>query len=117
MGGTLEYTIDTLDSGIGVFHLAGRVDITSANDLKQALAREVASGHQRLLMDLQGVSFVDSSGLSAFVSGLRVARQAGGDLRIAAPGEQPKAVLALTSLDRIFSVYPTVEEAVDGYTR
>ncbi len=117
MASALDYTVDTFEPGIGVFNLVGRIDITSASHLKQSLATEVGSGHSRLVLNLQDVSFIDSSGLSAFVSGLRVARQAGGDLRIAAAGEQPRAVLALTSLDRIFTLYPTIEEAIDGYSQ
>jgi anti-anti-sigma factor len=117
MAGALQHTIDINDGGISTVHLSGRIDITSANDLKQVLADHIGDGHARLVVDLQEVSFVDSSGLSALVSGLRVARRAGGDLRLAAPGEQPKAVLGLTSLDQIFSITSTLAEAVDGYTR
>jgi anti-sigma B factor antagonist len=116
MAGALEHTIETDDGGLTIFHLAGRIDITSANDLKRVLADNVGEGHTRLVLDLSEVSFVDSSGLSALVSGLRVARRAGGDLRLAAPGDQPKAVLGLTSLDQIFSIAPTLAEAVDGYS-
>jgi anti-anti-sigma factor len=116
MAGALEHTIEINDGGISLFHLTGRIDITSANDLKRVLAEHVGEGNSRLVVDLESVSFVDSSGLSALVSGLRVARRAGGDLRLAAPGEQPRAVLGLTSLDQIFSITATLAEAIDGYS-
>jgi anti-sigma B factor antagonist len=108
-------TVELLDGGIGVVHLAGRLDITSAASAKQVFASVVADGNPRLVVDLAGVSFIDSSGLSALVSGLRSARQAGGDLRIAAAGSQPVTLFSLTSLDQVFRLYPTVEAATDAY--
>ncbi len=55
-----------------------------------------------------------SSGLGALVSGLKVARQAGGDLRIAAPTEQVVTVLELTNLNRVLSTYDSADGAFDG---
>jgi anti-sigma B factor antagonist len=111
----IGWTVERHDGGIGVAHLDGRLDIGSAADVKQGFSDLVAQGDQRIVVDLAGVTFIDSSGLSALVSGLRSARQASGDLRLAAAGPQPVALLSLTSLDQVFRIYPTVQEAVDGY--
>lgn len=108
-------TIEKRDNGIGVVRLEGRIDITSAANVKQLFASAVADGSPRLVVDLADVTFIDSSGLSALVSGLRSARQAGGDLRIAAAGRQPTTLFSLTSLDKVFRLYPTVEDAVNAY--
>jgi anti-anti-sigma factor len=108
--------VEPQDGGASVVHLGGRLDITSAAEAKRLFAETVQGGSPRLVVDLAGITFIDSSGLSALVSGLRASRQAGGDLRIAAAGEQPKAVLALTSLDQIFRLYPTVAEALDAFS-
>ena len=62
-------------------------------------------------VDLGPTTFIDSSGLGALVSGLKTCRQAGGDLRIAAAGEQVRTVLKLTNLDRILRTHDTVEDA------
>ena len=74
-----------------------------------------AAGKARLVVDLHAVDFIDSSGLGALIGGLKPARQQGGDLRIAAAGDQVRAVLKLTNLDRILSPYATVEEALHGW--
>jgi len=58
---------------------------------------------------------VDSSGLGALIGGLKTARQADGDLRIAAPTEQVATVLGLTNLDRVLRPFATVEDAVRGW--
>lgn len=69
------------------------------------------AGKPRIVVDLSAVDFIDSSGLGALIGGLKAARQEGGDLRIACAGDQVKAVLKLTNLDRILAPYGTVEEA------
>lgn len=116
MANTFTSTIEPRENDISVIHLEGRLDITSAAEAKKLFAETVQGGTPRLLVDLAGITFIDSSGLSALVSGLRSCRQAGGDLRIAAAGQQPTAVFALTSLDQVFRLYPTVGEALDGFT-
>lgn len=89
----------------------GKFNMVSAGPFKARIDDLVASGKPRLVVDLHAVDFIDSSGLGALIGGLKSSRQQGGDLRIAAPGEQVRAVLKLTNLDRILSPYPTVEEA------
>lgn len=115
MSSKLECAVDVIEDGLGVARLTGRLDIASAAEVKRAFAEAISGGTPRLVVDMAGVSFIDSSGLSALVSGLRTARQAGGDLRIAAPGSQPTAIFTLTSLDQVFRLYPSVEEAVRDY--
>jgi len=63
-------------------------------------------------VDLSSTEFMDSSGLGALVAGLKTARQAGGDLRIASPSAQVQTVLSLTNLDRVLRAHETVEQAV-----
>ena len=57
---------------------------------------------------------MDSTGLGALISGLKMARLAGGDLRIAEAGEQARMILELTTLDKVIKPYATVEEALDA---
>lgn len=90
----------------------GRLNLVSASQLRSRIEDVVATGSKRFVIDLSAVEFIDSSGLGALISGLKHARQAGGDLRIAAPGEQARVVLGLTNLDRILRPYDSVEDAV-----
>ncbi len=111
----MQVTLDTRAGGPAVVRLAGRLDLLSASQVKERLAQAVADGNRRLVVDLQAVTFLDSSGLGALISGLKAARVAGGDLRIAGAGEQTLLVLRLTTLDRVLRPYPSVEEALAGY--
>lgn len=106
----MEIAVEPRGDG-AVVRLTGRLDLLVAAEVRQALARAVADGRRRMVVDLGDVSFVDSSGLGALISGLKAARQAGGDLRIARPSEQARMILQLTTLDRVLKPYASVEEA------
>ena len=101
--------------GAAVVHLNGRLDLLSAGDVKQRLSQVVADGSKKVVVDLGDVSFVDSSGLGSLIGGLKAARLAGGDLRIARPAEQARTILDLTTLNRVLRPYATLEEALAGF--
>lgn len=111
----LETRVEPQGDHRAVVRLTGRLDLLSAGDVKELLARTVAQGHNRLVLDLGDTSFIDSSGLGAIIGGLKAARLAGGDLRIARPGHQARVVLELTTLDRVLKPYESVEEALAEY--
>lgn len=94
-----------------VLRPVGRLNLVTAPALRQAVADQIALGRARLIVDLADVEFMDSSGLGALIGALKTTREAGGDLRIAAPGEQVAMVLALSNVDRILKPYPSVDAA------
>ncbi|NHA68151.1 STAS domain-containing protein [Phycicoccus flavus] len=102
-------------SGYTVLACEGRLTMTTAGRLREAVDTAVRDGDPRVVVDLGATTFVDSSGLGALVGGLRAARTAGGDLRIAAPNDQVGSVLALTNLDRVLTPHPDVEAAARGW--
>ena len=111
----MDVIVDRRPGGIAIVRLGGRLDLLSAAEFRQRLAQAVAEGNRRLIVDLAEVPFVDSSGLGALISGLKTARLAGGDLRIARPTDQARSLLELTVLDRVLRPYPSIEEALAGY--
>ena len=94
---------------------SGRLDVTGAPTLKDAVSEIVKTGQPKLVLDLEGVSFVDSTGLGSVIAALKMVRSSKGDLRLAAPNQQVRVVLELTTLDRVFPYYATVEEALTGF--
>jgi anti-sigma B factor antagonist len=107
-----------LDTGgaadAAVIRLQGRLTMVNAAALRSAVADAVSAGRTRVVLDLSGCEFMDSSGLGAVIGGLKTARQAGGDLRIAALTPQVATVLQLTNLDRVLRPYDTVAGALGG---
>lgn len=97
---------------VTVLRPKGRLDVRSAQSLRARLAELASDGKALVVIDLGLVPFMDSSGLSALVSGLKSMRQGAGDLRIARPPPQVRLILASTRLDRVFRPYDTVQEAL-----
>jgi anti-sigma B factor antagonist len=104
------------DAGVTVLAPSGRLDVTGAPALKDAIGEAVKNGQApRLVIDLEGVSFVDSTGLGSVIAALKMVRSSKGDLRLAAPNQQVRVVLELTTLDRVFPYFATVEEALTDF--
>ena len=108
----MELETDVVEEGTTVIRPQGRLNMAAAPRLRTVVAESVSAGRTRVVVDLAAVSFIDSSGLGALIGGLKTARQAGGDLRIAAPTDQVTTVLGLTNLDRVLRPFPTVEDAL-----
>ncbi|MBS3694117.1 STAS domain-containing protein [Rhodococcus qingshengii] len=108
-----SYATRSLDSGVVVISPQGRLNMVSAPGLRAHLHELVESGSARIVVDLSGIEFIDSSGLGVLISGLKIARQAGGDLRIAAPSLQVETVLELTNLNRVLRAYSSSNEAFE----
>jgi anti-sigma B factor antagonist len=109
----IEFDVDTSTSGVAVVSPRGRLNMVSAKRLREILADLVSGGSTRIVVDMGGTTFLDSSGLGALISGLKSARQAGGDLRIARPTTPVTTVLELTNLDRVLRPRDSVEAAFD----
>ena len=108
----MDYTVRKLSAKHAVFSLSGRFDAAVVPELKTALKSTVANGLTMLALDMNGVSFIDSSGLSALVSGFKAAREQGGMLVLANVGDQIRVALELTRLNQIFTIFDDLESAV-----
>lgn len=110
----IEFVVETTAEGIGVVRPEGRLNMSSARRLKEVLDGLVGDGTTRIVVDMAGTTFLDSSGLGALIGGLKAARQAGGDLRIARPTEAVRTVFSLTNLDKVLRARDSVEGAFDA---
>jgi anti-sigma B factor antagonist len=89
----------------------GNLNMASAAELRTAVEQAILEGPPRVVVDLEGVPFIDSSGLGALIGCLKTARDHGGDLRIASPAAQVAMVLKLSNVDRVLLSSPSVEAA------
>lgn len=71
----------------------------------------IKDGYQKIIVDLEHVPFIDSSGLASLVSALRLAREKDGNITLCGIQSQAEIIFRLTMLDRIFSIYSTLAEA------
>jgi anti-anti-sigma factor len=106
-----QLSTHVLGNGVQVVQPPERLNMITAQQLNVVVEGLVRSGQARVVIDLSGTTFIDSSGLGALVSCLKKTRQAGGDLRIAGPTPQVQMVLELTNLNRILEPSDSVEAA------
>lgn len=112
---TLEVQTRQVENVATVVAPTGRLDVAGAPALKEAISEAVKEGPRHIVIDMEGVSFVDSTGLGSVIAALKQVRGNQGELRLAAPNQQVRVVLELTTLDRVFPYYATVEEALTGF--
>lgn len=110
----IEFSSEDVEDDAVVLCPRGRLNLLAASQLREVLARTVAAGRTHVVVDLSQTAFLDSSGLGALVAGLKTARQAGGDLRLACLPPQAEMVVKLTNLDRVLRPYASVEDALGG---
>lgn len=106
-----SFDVDHVRTDLAIIRVVGRLNMVTAPRLRDLVTDSVTSGKTRLVVDLANVEFMDSSGLGALIGALKSTRQAGGDLRIAAPSEQVMMVLQLSNVDRILKPYENADDA------
>lgn len=101
--------------GIGTMTLSGRLDGPDTKRVKEALPVFLKRS-KHLLIDCSELLYIDSSGLGALLSGLKIAIAQQGDIRLVNIGPKIKMTLELTGAIRLFQIYPTVKSARSGWT-
>jgi len=111
----MDIVVHEAEPDAAVLECSGRLNMVSAPTFRETVSEVVTGGRPKVVVELSGVEFMDSSGLGALVGSLKTARQAGGDLRIAAPSDQVEMVLKLSNMDKILRTYPDGDAAVSDW--
>jgi anti-sigma B factor antagonist len=93
----------------------GRCDRRTAPALAEWLEGASRSGANRIIVDMGGITFMDSTGLATLIRFMKQCRTAGGDLCLASLQQPVRIIFELTRLDSAFMIYPTVETAADAF--
>lgn len=97
--------------GVVVVSLAGDIDLESSPQARKVLL-ECVGRQCPVLADLSSVTYIDSSGVASLVESLQTARKGGTEFALAAVSESAMRVLQLARLDKVFTIYPTVEDGL-----
>lgn len=99
--------------GIGTVVVSGEVDAQSAQELREQMLSLLGRGICKILVNLDQIRFIDSTGLGILVGGLKRAREKGGDLVIVSNNGAVNRLLELTGLNQILQVLPTEDNALE----
>ena len=101
-------------SGVPVVALRGELDLEGGPALREALLEAIGEGRRRVIVDLEGLDFIDSAGLGVLVGGLKRARTHDGDLALVCTARNILRVFDVTGLTRVFEIHASREAAVSG---
>jgi anti-sigma B factor antagonist len=87
-----------------VVSVTGEIDLYTAPKLQSELTGALTRNPARLIVDMSGVEFCDSTGINVLLAAHRQARDRGGELQLAGPGRATRKVLQVTGLERVFTV-------------
>jgi anti-sigma B factor antagonist len=99
-------------SGHVLVRALGEIDLSSAPNLTNAAEDAFSDGYRLLLLDLSGVTFMDSTGISAVLSVDREAQDRDAHAAVIAPSENALRVLEMLGVDQVLHIYDSVEAAL-----
>ena len=95
----------------------GRLDITTAWQFRLSLQECISKQSRHVVVNLGQVNFIDSSGLTSLVAGMRDADKVRGSFRICSVHPEARLVFEVTMMDSVFEIFNTEEEALEGVPR
>lgn len=98
--------------GWSVVEVGGEIDVATAPRLREQLIALVNDQHYRIVVDLEAVDFIDSTGLGVLISGLKRVRTHGGSFALVCTEPRILKVFEITGLLAVFNVCATLDEAV-----
>lgn len=107
-----NFSIETTEiDGIPVVTVSGEIDVATAPPLRDRLQSLSSSGKPTLVVNLLGVTFLDSTALGVLVGALKRCRESGGDLPLVIGEPRILKVFEITGLTGVFPIFDSVGEA------
>jgi anti-sigma B factor antagonist len=99
--------------GVAIIALSGEVDVYTSPRVKQEIVDLLNGGTTKLIVDLSGVEYLDSTGLGVLIGGLKRARERDGDLKLLCDNPRILRIFEITGLTKIFDIQRTEAEALE----
>ncbi len=91
------------------------LDSATAREFRKSI-EPILQKSSKVVFDMSGLRFVDSSGLGVLLSCLRVLNVGGGDLKLCNMSNSVRALIELVRMHRIFDIYPSKEDAIHAFS-
>ena len=93
----------------------GEVDLYNAPEIKEVIKEQIDNNKRQIIINLDEVSYIDSSGIGALISSLSNLKKIGGGLKIIHVHDSVKKVFELTKLTSFFEIYDNEDEAIADF--
>ena len=108
----MDLSLSTRTEGdFTVVEVGGEIDVYTAPKLREQLVELVNAGNYHLIVDMERVDFLDSTGLGVLVGGLKRVRAHDGSLRLVCTQERILKIFRITGLTKVFPIHDSVQEA------
>ncbi len=108
----MDLTLATEEvEGATIIAVGGEIDVYTAPRLRDKITELVADGVYSLIIDMEGVEFLDSTGLGVLVGGLKKVRAHDGSLQLICTQERLLKIFRITGLAKVFTIHDSVASA------
>ena len=109
----MELSLTTrVEGDATVIAVGGEIDVYTAPKLREQLVELVNAGQYHLVVDMEQVEFLDSTGLGVLVGGLKRVRAHDGSLRLVCTQERILKIFRITGLTKVFPIHDSVAAAI-----
>jgi len=100
---------------IQILTCRGRLDVQVSDRLKERIQKILEKGSARIILDLEGIELLDSSGLGALVACLRRVKEKEGEIKLAGLRPEVRSIFEITRVSRVFHICEDVSEALAAF--
>jgi len=111
----VEITLRVIDDKTCVVALDGTLNASSADEVKEIFRQVTGEGMRQVVLGLERMHSIDSTGLPALISGLKAMNEVGGSLTLAALQPQADHLFKLTMFDQVFKIFDDADTAIRSF--
>jgi anti-sigma B factor antagonist len=112
--GPATFEGQSLDESIEVLAVSGELDLSNSAELRRRVQRAMHEGRHRIVIDLDRLTHMDSSGLAALIDSHQLAEARGGAFALVITSESVRRTIEVRGLDRLFTIRPSIDDALEA---
>ncbi|PCG21037.1 STAS domain-containing protein [Brachyspira sp. G79] len=111
----MEVSVKELENNTAILKLDGDIDVYTSSDLKDVIFSQIELGAKKIIIDMEDVYYIDSSGIGVFISALGTFKKVNGKICFVKVTEPVKKVFELTKITSFFPIFTSETEAMDKF--
>lgn len=112
----MNIDVREIDDDIAILDVDGDIDLYSASDLRDSVFEQIDIGKTKVIINLENVTYIDSSGIGTLITSLSKIKKINGKMCIINVYDSVKKVFELTKLTTFFKIYANENEALEIFS-